>query len=115
MSTLTHTVPKTQPAERATAALQIACPIGVSLLAPHLDPSAATYAWAAYGAAATFASANYMNRLGRWANQLPGQATHPQQTQVGHDLLLRQPEVAGHLRDPNVLPQGVGHEHEQTA
>ena len=72
MSTLTHTVPKTQPAERATAALQIACPIGVSLLAPHLDPSAATYAWAAYGAAATFASANYMNRLGRWANQLPG-------------------------------------------
>lgn len=70
--TLTRTVPNAEPAERAAAALQIALPVGVGLLAPLLDPSAAAYAGAGFLAGATFTGANYMNRLGRWASQLPG-------------------------------------------
>ncbi|WUT01728.1 hypothetical protein OHA46_33770 (plasmid) [Streptomyces sp. NBC_00708] len=72
MSTLTKTVPNAEPAERAAAALQVVLPVGVGILAPHLDPNAAAYAGAGFLAGATFAGANYMNRLGRWANQLPG-------------------------------------------
>ncbi|MFJ5098989.1 hypothetical protein [Streptomyces sp. NPDC088557] len=72
MSTLTTTVPNAEPAERAAAALQIALPVGVGILAPYLDPNAAAYAGAGFLAGAAFAGANYMNRLGRWANQLPG-------------------------------------------
>ncbi|MEV3999146.1 hypothetical protein AB0K62_26290 [Streptomyces halstedii] len=72
MSTITKTVPNAEPAERAAAALQIVLPIGAGILAPYLDPSAGAYAGAGFLAGATFAGANYMNRLGRWANQLPG-------------------------------------------
>ncbi|MFB7592362.1 hypothetical protein [Streptomyces sp. NPDC056169] len=72
MPTITKTVPNAEPAERAAAALQIALPVGVGILAPYLDPNAAVYAGAGFLAGATFAGANYMNRLGRWANQLPG-------------------------------------------
>ncbi|GAA1923980.1 hypothetical protein [Streptantibioticus ferralitis] len=72
MSTITKTVPKAEPAERAAAALQIVLPVGVGILAPYLDPNAAAYVGAGFLAGATFAGANYMNRLGRWANQLPG-------------------------------------------
>ncbi|WP_030792596.1 hypothetical protein [Streptomyces sp. NRRL S-920] len=72
MSTITKTVPNAEPAERAAAALQIALPVGVGILAPYLDPNAAAYVGAGFLAGATFAGANYMNRLGRWANQLPG-------------------------------------------
>ncbi|MFI6055725.1 hypothetical protein ACIBCO_37285 [Streptomyces violascens] len=72
MSTSTKTVPTAEPAERAAAALQIALPVGVGILAPYLDPNAAVYVGAGFLAGATFAGANYMNRLGRWANQLPG-------------------------------------------
>ncbi|MDX3342708.1 hypothetical protein V5N34_35080 [Streptomyces baarnensis] len=70
--TLTKTVPNAEPAERAAAALQIALPVGVGILAPALDPNAATYAAAAFLAGATFTGANYMNRLGCWADQVPG-------------------------------------------
>ncbi|MET9466588.1 hypothetical protein ABZY44_17625 [Streptomyces sp. NPDC006544] len=72
MSTITKTMPNAEPAERAAAALQIALPVGVGILAPYLDPNAAAYVGAGFLAGATFAGANYMNRLGRWANQLPG-------------------------------------------
>ncbi|PVC81559.1 hypothetical protein [Streptomyces sp. CS014] len=72
MSTITKTVPNAEPAERAVAALQIALPVGVGILAPYLDPNAAAYAAAGFLAGATFAGANYMNGLGRWADQLPG-------------------------------------------
>lgn len=47
MSTFTKTVPNAEPAERATAALQIVLPVGVGILAPYLDPNAAAYAGAA--------------------------------------------------------------------
>lgn len=72
MSTIVKTVPKAEPAERATAALEVVLPVGVGILAPHLDPNAAVYVDAAFLACATFAGANYLNRLGHWANQLPG-------------------------------------------
>ncbi|MEU9321461.1 hypothetical protein [Streptomyces sp. NPDC048295] len=72
MPTITKTVPNAEPAERAAAALQIVLPIGAGILAPYLDPNAAAYAGAGFLAGATFAGANYMNRLGRWANHLPG-------------------------------------------
>ncbi|WP_046500024.1 hypothetical protein [Streptomyces odonnellii] len=72
MSTITKTVPNAEPAERAAAALQIALPVGVGILAPYLDPNAAAYVGAGFLAGATFAGANYMNRLGPWANRLPG-------------------------------------------
>ncbi|MER7316516.1 hypothetical protein [Streptomyces halstedii] len=72
MSTITKTVPNAEPAERAAAALQIVLPVGVGILAPYLDPSAGAYAGAGFLAGAAFAGANYMNRLGRWAHQLPG-------------------------------------------
>ncbi|MEW1639294.1 hypothetical protein AB0469_35230 [Streptomyces sp. NPDC093801] len=72
MSTITKTVPKAEPAERAAAALQIALPVGVGILAPYLDANAAAYVGAGFLAGATFAGANYMNRLGRWADHLPG-------------------------------------------
>ncbi|WP_149563184.1 type IV secretory system conjugative DNA transfer family protein [Streptomyces cacaoi] len=72
MSTPVQTVPNAQPAERAAAIAQVFLPIGAGLLAPALDPSAAAAASAAFVAGATFAGANYMNRLGRWANVLPG-------------------------------------------
>ncbi|MFD3909095.1 hypothetical protein ACFXOL_24460 [Streptomyces californicus] len=72
MPTLTKTVPNAAPAERAAAALQVVLPVGVGVLAPFLDPNAAAYVGAGFLAGATFAGANYMNRLGHWANQLPG-------------------------------------------
>ncbi|MGW4758482.1 hypothetical protein [Streptomyces chartreusis] len=72
MSTTIKTVPNAEPVERAAAALQIVLPVGVGILAPFLDPNAALYAGVGFLAGATFAGANYMNRLGRWANQLPG-------------------------------------------
>ncbi|MCW7991151.1 hypothetical protein XF35_39570, partial [Streptomyces platensis subsp. clarensis] len=71
-TTITKTVPNAEPAERAAAALQVLLPVGVGILAPFLDPNAAAYAGIGFVAGATFAGANYMNRLGRWANQLPG-------------------------------------------
>ncbi|MEU4898222.1 hypothetical protein AB0B12_37940 [Streptomyces sp. NPDC044780] len=72
MPTTLQTVPNAQPAERAAAIAQVALPIGAGLLAPALDPNAAAAAGVGFLAGATFAGANYMNRLGRWANALPG-------------------------------------------
>ncbi|MBP5918767.1 hypothetical protein F3K34_44080 [Streptomyces sp. LBUM 1486] len=71
MST-THTRPNTAPPERFAALTQVLVPIGAGILAPMLDPEAAAAAGIAFMAGATFAGANYMNRLGQWANQLPG-------------------------------------------
>ncbi|MER6917094.1 hypothetical protein ABT354_36100 [Streptomyces sp. NPDC000594] len=71
-TTITKTVPNSAPAERAAAALQVVLPVGVGILAPFLDPDAAAYAALGFVAGATFAGANYMNRLGRWADLLPG-------------------------------------------
>lgn len=72
MSTTHQSVPNAQPAERAAAITQVALPIGAGLLAPMLDPNAAAASAVGFLAGATFAGANYMNRLGRWANALPG-------------------------------------------
>ncbi|MEU2440173.1 hypothetical protein ABZ595_28925 [Streptomyces rubradiris] len=72
MPTTLQTVPNAQPAERAAAIAQVVLPIGAGLLAPALDPNAAAAAGAGFLAGAAFAGANYMNRLGRWANALPG-------------------------------------------
>ncbi|MER6092435.1 type IV secretory system conjugative DNA transfer family protein [Streptomyces bluensis] len=72
MSTTTQTQPNADPAERFAAIGQVLVPIGAGVLAPMLDPNAAAAAGVAFMAGATFAGANYMNRLGRWANQLPG-------------------------------------------
>ncbi|GHJ19164.1 hypothetical protein TPA0909_07780 [Streptomyces albus] len=44
----------------------------MGILAPSLTPDAAAYAGAGYLVGAAFTGANYMNRLGRWANRLPG-------------------------------------------
>jgi hypothetical protein len=66
------TRPNTEPAERFAAITQVLAPISAGALAPLLDPGAAAAAGAAFMAGATFAGANYMNRLGRWADQLPG-------------------------------------------
>ncbi|MFG2540662.1 type IV secretory system conjugative DNA transfer family protein [Streptomyces sp. NPDC048511] len=72
MSTTAQTVPNTEPAERFAAIAQILAPLGAGVLAPMLDPAAASAAGIAFMAGATFTGANYMNRLGPWANQLPG-------------------------------------------
>ncbi|MFI2031897.1 type IV secretory system conjugative DNA transfer family protein [Streptomyces buecherae] len=72
MSTTHQSVPNAQPAERAAAITQVALPIGAGLLAPMLDPNAAAASAVGFLAGATFAGANYMNCLGRWANALPG-------------------------------------------
>lgn len=68
----TQTQPNAAPPERFAAAVQVLIPIGAGVIAPMLDPNAAAVAGAAFLAGATFASANYMNRLGGWANELPG-------------------------------------------
>ncbi|MEU5322992.1 type IV secretory system conjugative DNA transfer family protein [Streptomyces sp. NPDC021056] len=72
MSTTAQTQPNAEPAERAAATAQILLPIGAGILAPWLNPDAAAAAGIAFMAGATFAGANYMGRLGRWADQLPG-------------------------------------------
>ena len=67
-----QTQPNAAPAERFVAAGQFLVPIAAGVLAPMLDPEAAATAGIAFMAGATFAGANYMNRLGQWASQLPG-------------------------------------------
>jgi hypothetical protein len=67
-----QTQPNAAPAERFVAAGQVLVPIAAGALAPWLDPEAAAAAGIAFMAGATFAGANYMNRLGQWAHQLPG-------------------------------------------
>lgn len=71
MST-THTQPNAAAPERFAAIAQVLVPVGAGVLAPMLDPNAAAAAGIGFMAGATFAGANYMNRLGTWANQLPG-------------------------------------------
>lgn len=70
--TTTESRPNASASERAMAATQVLLPVAAGVLAPNLDPSAAQAAGVAFVAGATFAGANYMNRLGAWANQLPG-------------------------------------------
>lgn len=71
-TTPTQVVPIAEPAERFAAMGQVLVPIGAGILAPMLDPEAAAAAGVAFMAGATFAGANYMNRLGQWASALPG-------------------------------------------
>lgn len=72
MSAAPTTQPNADPAERFTAMAQVLAPIGAGILAPMLNPEAAAAAGIAFMGGATFAGANYMNRLGQWASQLPG-------------------------------------------
>lgn len=72
MSTSTHSAPRTDTAERAAAITQSLLPIGTGALAPLLDPSATAITAGAYLAGAAFVAANFTNRLGRWADDLPG-------------------------------------------
>lgn len=71
MST-TQTRPNTDAPERFAAFAQVLVPIGAGVIAPMLDPNAAVAAGIGFMAGATFAGANYMNRLGAWAGTLPG-------------------------------------------
>ncbi|MFF7476663.1 hypothetical protein [Streptomyces sp. NPDC008092] len=72
MSTNTRTAPRTDTAERAAAISQTLAPIATGILTPLLDPSATAITAGAYLAGAAFVAANYMNRLGTWADDLPG-------------------------------------------
>lgn len=72
MSATVQTVPNTEPAERFAAITQILAPLGAGILAPMLNPEAAAAAGIVFMAGATFTGANYMHRLGQWANHLPG-------------------------------------------
>jgi hypothetical protein len=71
VSTNTRTAPNTDTAERAAAIGQTLLPIATGVLAPLLDPSAATIAGGAYLAGAAFVAANYTEHLGTWADTLP--------------------------------------------
>lgn len=71
MSTNTRTAPRTETAERAAAISQTIAPIAASVLAPMLEPSAATIAGGVYLAGAAFVAANFTGHLGRWADELP--------------------------------------------
>ncbi|MGW2739109.1 type IV secretory system conjugative DNA transfer family protein [Streptomyces sp. NPDC001288] len=71
MSTNTRTAPRTDTAERAAAIGQTLLPIATGALAPFLDPSAATIAGGTYLAGAALVAANYLGRLGNWADDLP--------------------------------------------
>jgi|SRR5690348_3964258 len=72
MTTNTHSAPRTDTAERFAAISQCVLPVATGALAPMLDPNATITAGAVYLAGATFIGAAYMNRLGSWANDLPG-------------------------------------------
>ena len=72
MATNTNSVPRTDTAERFAAIGQCVVPITAGVLAPMLDPNATLAADAAYLAGAAFVGAAYMNRLGQWADDLPG-------------------------------------------
>lgn len=72
MTTNTHSAPRTDTAERFAAIGQCLLPVTTGTLAPMLDPNATVAAGAAYLAGATFIGAAYMDRLGTWANDLPG-------------------------------------------
>lgn len=72
MSTTAPTTPRAESAERIAALAQIAAPLATGIVAPWLDPSAAAFAGIAYAATAALTAANYMNRLGSLADQLPG-------------------------------------------
>lgn len=72
MSTNTSSVPRTESTERFAAITQTLLPIATGTIAPLLDSSASTAAWGAFAVGATFAGVNFMNRLGKWADQLPG-------------------------------------------
>ncbi|CQR59284.1 type IV secretory system conjugative DNA transfer family protein [Streptomyces leeuwenhoekii] len=72
MTTNTHSAPRTDTAERFAAIGQCVLPVATGALAPLLDPNATAAAGAAYLTGATFIGAAYMDRLGTWANDLPG-------------------------------------------
>lgn len=72
MTTNTHSAPRTQTAERFAALGQCVLPAATGALAPMLDPNATVAAGAAYLAGASFIGAAYMDRLGTWADDLPG-------------------------------------------
>ena len=71
MTTNTHSAPRTASAERFVAITECLLPIATGAIAPLLDPTAAALTSTAYLTGASFAGANYMNRLGRWADHLP--------------------------------------------
>ncbi|MEU7435633.1 DNA translocase FtsK [Streptomyces sioyaensis] len=63
MNTPAATTPRATSTERAVALATTAAPVAVGALAPWLDGGAAFTATLAYGGAAGFMAANYMNRL----------------------------------------------------
>ncbi|MFG2532724.1 type IV secretory system conjugative DNA transfer family protein [Streptomyces sp. NPDC048516] len=65
MTTPAATTPRATSTERAVAFATTAAPVAVGVLAPFLDGGAAFTAAVAYGGAAGFMAANYMNRLPR--------------------------------------------------
>lgn len=70
--TSTTTLPRTDTAERAVAMAQCVAPLATGILAPLLDSNAAALASIAYLGTAGLIAANYMNRLGKLADYLPG-------------------------------------------
>ncbi|WP_046248840.1 type IV secretory system conjugative DNA transfer family protein [Streptomyces sp. MBT28] len=72
MTTNLNSVPRTDTAERFAAIGQCVLPVATGALAPMLDPNATLAASGAYLAGSAFIGAAYMNRLGRWADDLPG-------------------------------------------
>lgn len=72
MSTPATTTPRAASTERAIALATTVAPVATGILAPFLDGGAAFTATVAYGGAAGFMAANYMNRLPRAvASNLP--------------------------------------------
>ncbi|NUS82804.1 MAG: hypothetical protein HOY75_08620 [Streptomyces sp.] len=72
MTTNTNSVPRADFAERFVATTQSLLPPITAGIAPFLAPSGATAAGATYLAGAVFVGAAYTNRLGTWADELPG-------------------------------------------
>lgn len=72
MTANTTSAHRTDTAERFAAITQCVLPIATGTLTPLLNTAATATAAVAYTAGAAFAGANYMNRLGAWADDLPG-------------------------------------------
>ncbi|MEW2393054.1 type IV secretory system conjugative DNA transfer family protein [Streptomyces venezuelae] len=68
----TATAPRAATAERTAALAQCLAPLATGALAPLLDSNAAALAGTAYLGTAAFVAVNYMNRLGRLTDHLPG-------------------------------------------
>jgi len=71
VTTNTQSAPRTDSAERFVALTQSLTPIATGIIAPLLNTSAAVGASGAFLAGASLAGANYMGRLGTWADDLP--------------------------------------------